>query len=441
MSGAAGAGAGAAGAGGAAVVAPPAAIPFLLSPGRAPDILDLSPGGSGIKTYRSAIAGLDVKFDGTQATIAIFLEAVARRAASHGWITQLSIPVGTPAVNRSLLKDFGVISMADVKTYASTWIETNTRAAQNAYMLYEFLMDSLTPEFTQRVILRPAEYRAANATGTVSREDGPSLLKYVISLTYIDTVGSSSSVRDELIAMSAKFASLNYNVELFNTWVQAQTTKLASSGEVCQDLLHYLWKTYPTAPDQNFRDYIALRKSTWLDGTKVTAEDLMATAESRYATLVHAHTLAVPSDEQQELVALTAKISELKVQVSRAKVQPKKDNGGRNKHQGLADKKDNKKKGHKKATKPNDAKYAWKNIPPKEGAPTTKQVEGKPYNFCLNHGDRGMWVVHEPSECNARKKSSSGGSGQGSPRVERALNMAAIVDTFADDEQSVDSQE
>ena len=43
---------------GAAGVAP---IPFLLAPGLDANILDLQPGGSGIKTYNQAIKGLDVQ--------------------------------------------------------------------------------------------------------------------------------------------------------------------------------------------------------------------------------------------------------------------------------------------------------------------------------------------------------------------------------------------
>jgi hypothetical protein len=412
-----------------------AVIPFLLAPGLDVDILNLSPGGSGIKTFKGAIEGLSDKFDGTQSSIAVFLEAVARRADKNGWRAQMTIPVGAPAVDRDLVTDYGVIAMTDVKQHATTWIGTSTRAAQNAYMLYEFIMDSLTIEFRAKVILRPEEYRASNAAGTITREDGPSLLKYVVSLTYIDTVGSSSNVREELMSMSTKFAELKWNVELFNEWIRAQTTKLAASGEVCQDLLHYLWKAYPTAPDQDFRDYIALRKSAWQDGAIVTSDGLMAHAESRYATLVLAHTWAAPSEEQRELVALTAKILELNKQVSKSK-QPKKEQAKKGK-EGTA----KKKKGTPKKGKSNDGKFAWKNVPPREGSPTTKQVEGKTYNFCPNHGDKGMWVIHDISECKARRQSSSSSGSANSPQIQRALNMSAIVDTFADEEQSGEEDE
>jgi hypothetical protein len=168
----------------------------------------------------------------------------------------------------------------------------------------------------------------------------------------------------------------------------------------------------------------------------VTADGLMAKAESRYATLVLAHTWAAPSQEQQELVALTAKIAELKVQVNKAKQQPKKVVNKKGAKKELLPKK---KKGAKKG-KALDNKFAWKAIPPKDGAPTTKIVDGKTYNFCLNHGEVGMWVIHELSACEARKKPAVHGSND-STRIQRALNLSAIVDTFADDDQTVDSED
>ena len=153
-----------------------------------------------------------------------------------------------------------------------------------------------------------------------------------------------------------------------------------------------------------FKDYIAEKKSRWEEGTStITADQLMAFAEKRYATLVLAKTWAAPSDEQQELVVLTAKIAELNKQVANTK-QPKK--GPFKKEKGGIQ--HPKKKGVKgKKGKQGDAKFAWKMVPPKEGAPRTKQVEGKTYNFCPNHGDKGMWVIHQVSECKARQQAPS----------------------------------
>ena len=61
------------------------------------------------------------------------------------------------------------------------------------------------------------------------------------------------------------------------------------------------------------------------------------------------------------------------------------------------------KKTKKKEKKAGDDKYAWKNKPPKEGAPTTRQWGGKTYHWCTHHNDgKGKWVLHKPSECNHR---------------------------------------
>ena len=53
--------------------------------------------------------------------------------------------------------------------------------------------------------------------------------------------------------------------------------------------------------------------------------------------------------------------------------EPKKDTSGKDKKQPKT----------KKAR--DNAKWAWKKIPPPQGSPQTKDVEGKTYHWCVNH--------------------------------------------------------
>lgn len=186
---------------------------FLLTPGADNAILDLNPGGTGIKTFNKAIEGLSNKFDGKAESLATFLVSVNDQADTFGWRAQLTIPSGAPPVDRDLIRDYGSITLEEVQTHALTWAGTNTRAAQNAYMMYMFIMNSLTPEFKTKTILQPDKYHV----GAARVKDGPSLLKHVISKTYVDTRAATTEIRTSLISMPDKMVTLGYGLQYQGT--------------------------------------------------------------------------------------------------------------------------------------------------------------------------------------------------------------------------------
>ena len=134
--------------------APPAPV-FTLGPGEDNTILDWSiPANT--KLYYKAIAALDNKFDGTLEKFIAFLASITSRARQFGWNSILTIPVAMDT--RELLSDYGRISMAEINGHAATYTGTQTRAAQNSEMLYDFLMNSVTTEFTTKLVLYQEEF-------------------------------------------------------------------------------------------------------------------------------------------------------------------------------------------------------------------------------------------------------------------------------------------
>ena len=134
--------------------APPAPV-FTLGPGEDNTILDWSiPANT--KLYYKAIAALDNKFDGTLEKFIAFLASITSRARQFGWNSILTIPVAMDT--RELQSDYGRISMAEINGHAATYTGTQTRAAQNSEMLYDFLMNSVTTEFTTKLVLYQEEF-------------------------------------------------------------------------------------------------------------------------------------------------------------------------------------------------------------------------------------------------------------------------------------------
>lgn len=60
-----------------------------------------------------------------------------------------------------------------------------------------------------------------------------------------------------------------------------------------------------------------------------------------------------------------------------------------------------KKKAENKKPGGSKDKWAWKEVPPKEGEGKTKTVNGKEYHWCPNHE---AWTLHTPKECKKKPK-------------------------------------
>jgi hypothetical protein len=88
-----------------------------------------------------------------------------------------------------------------------------------------------------------------------------------------------------------------------------------------------------------------------------------------------------------------------------------------------------------KKVRPEDA---WKKIAPKSGEPTTKEINGKTYNYCVWHK---AWCIHTAAKCDLRLK----GAAENSAEVDKVnteedklvINRAyhAIIHGYEDDEE------
>ena len=217
--------------------------------------------------------------------------------------------------------------------------------------------------------------------GTYTTEDRPCLLKQIIVSTFVDTRVMASQIRESLVDMAQHLETQKGNITKFNEWVEEQVTILQSRGEKAHDLLTYLWKTYQKAPDAKFMEYIQNLHNDFITGkSNFMAQELMNITGTMYKARVQMNEWSLLSAEQEEIVALNAKITQLE-QANKPKCKTKEDNKSKGKE------KDNKNNDHNWMKEKPTGKEKTENNHPH------KIVGKKKYYWCLHHNDeQGQWV-------------------------------------------------
>lgn len=365
----------------------PAAGPFALTPAQAQhNVIDLST-SSGIKLHKQIVTPLVTLFDGAHNKLMTFLAAVSERATACNWTqTLLNISdqgVPTPR-DLNLLSQHRMLSLENVHAHANTYVGQQTRQAQDAAWMYEFLRDSLTEAARSRVALRSSYFTIGGTS------DGPSYLKTILMTFYVETNATNFFLREQLHSLPDKIVELKSNIPDFNEYVRETVVDLASGGgEINDDLLVYLFKSYQKVEDHAFQNWITRKREDYDDGRELpTVETLMSHAETKFQQLKLAGKWKAKSPAESQIIALTA---QLKATEERLSALSKK--GGSPTKKG-SDTDDKKPKSEGKRSYP-----AWRYERTGEQAKLDK--DGKTYWWCevLN-----MWAVHKPNDCKAKAK-------------------------------------
>jgi hypothetical protein len=181
----------AAGQQGAAVLPGPV---FTLAPALAntATFLDLT-SSSGAKHFKGAIESLNSHpFDfEDSADLQVFLDLVLTKSQVWGWNNIFNIPVVDPktAVTQSwnLLNHYGMVPLASVRSHALTYYSTQSKQAQDSFMLCQCLLGSLKTITADTTAYHLPAIVAAD--GDIPSR--PLLLKLIISRAHVDTRASS----------------------------------------------------------------------------------------------------------------------------------------------------------------------------------------------------------------------------------------------------------
>lgn len=370
---------------------PPAPIvTFARTPAQADTGLINYKSSEGMKIYTAAVAALPTKYSGNTGEMHIFLKSVSKRAQLFGWKNIINTPTGGDTT-KNLCEQYGLITMAQVRNHAQMYENAQARDAQNASQMYDFLESSLTEEAKALVLSDYADYTIMTADGT-QISNGPCFLKVIIRSTTVDTRSTIFHIRENLNHLEGKMLEVSYDIEAFNVYVNGQVEQLAARGESSSDLLINLFAAFMAVPDKKFVEYIEKQKDKFDEGEEVTTKFLMQVALTKYKDRKRSDAWQAPSAEAEQIMALTAQITDLQKAKSTAPVEKAKKSGG-----GKSEEK-------KKTRAARFAeKYAWKLEPPASGDPTTKDVDKKTYHFCPHHNNGiGAWVIHHPNKCDRR---------------------------------------
>ena len=128
------------------------------------------------------------------------------------------------------------MSLQDVETKALTYVGLQGCEAQHAYMLYNFLIESLMDAFKAQVLRYEHNYTIMPMGGLPLMKDGLTLLKWIIMLTYIDNMVTTTHIRETFIDMTYQLTNLQGDITAFNNWVCEQVCQLAAQGTQLADL-------------------------------------------------------------------------------------------------------------------------------------------------------------------------------------------------------------
>ena len=364
-------------------------IPFALAPALVDaEIINYST-SAGAKLYKAAVEPLSTTFNCQPDNLKVFLTDLKDRAMITGWFNILDIPanVQEPNILTDLTTLYGQLSLDQVRAHATTYVNLQSRKAQDSMQLYQCLMASLSKEGKAKVMLRKPEY----TVGT--HVSGACLLKVVISVSCIDTNATTTFIRGRLSSLDTYMKSVDSDVEKFNEHVKNQMDSLNARGQTTQDLLANLFKGYDETSDNTFRAYISKKQDDYHDGVEIAPEHLLQLALNKYRTSVEGGKWNAPTEADEKIIALEAQLKKLGGTKVAGKNQPKRKSQGNNRP-------------NKKQARPRNDRPAWMFVAPKQGEPEEKIVDKKDYHWCTKHE---AWGRHLPNKCEGKGLNKPGG--------------------------------
>jgi hypothetical protein len=344
----------------------PGPTPFALNPAQAvTDLYDYST-TKDAKLYKSATDPLPTKHDGTVSTLRTMLDELQLRCKEFNWIPLITI-TDSNNIDRQLLINNRMLTLDDISKHALEYVGTNTRKAQDNHMMVACILNSLTAKGAQALRDSQFDYQI-NSTPCA-----PLLIKVLLLDCEVENASTNFFVRQKMTQLDEKIRDLDFNILSFNKHVQELQRKLKQGGEESSDLFMHVLQAYLHCKDRDFVQDIKDQKRKNERG-EITLElkTLMICAQRTYQTLIQDGTYNKPSPEEEQIIALSAKLAN-----------------------------DNKSKAKRAPdTTSNYVVAAWKLVAPTDNT-TVKVVNGKEWTFCETHK---KWGQHKSSDCLLKKK-------------------------------------
>lgn len=371
---------------------------FLLTPLRdgIDEIVDLST-KSGAKYWDRATKSLydGPKYDVNTETFSIFIDLLNNRVSDLGMLEPdsnlhmlSSDRHKTGPINP--IKQYGRITYDEMYEWERSFINDQTRKAQNSKILYDLLMNSLSVTGLQRIQAWRHNYIVHG------REAGGCLFKIIVQESYVDSLATTNTIRLHLTNLDKWIKTNGSDVTKFNAYVNTQMATLKAHGETSTDCLVNIFKAYSSIKDKDFNAYIRNIQHQHEDGTNlISVTMLMLRADAFYKTAITRETWEQPSVQDKRVHALTTKIQNLE--------KKDKEKKGRDRSQSPSSRK--RRDSNKDTDTPKESKPNWlaKHIKPKKQDMTkTKEWKNTQWHWCSPDTGgkcKGNWRVHTPAEC------------------------------------------
>jgi hypothetical protein len=380
----------------------PAAGPFALAPGLVPvPAIDMST-SNGIKVWNASTEALEPRFDGASGKIFGFLKQVQLAIVERGW-TEINTVPKADGTTELWIPNYASHSMASLRTHVLTYVNGQTRHAQDSFAMYTMLQKSLEPSYFATVATAANEEQyMINGKGA-----GVLFLKAIIMDVHHDLKGKASTIRQRLMDLPTYMAEIKFDIKAFNEHVTGQMAELDARGEQSTDLIEYLWRAYMVVPDSNFTKYISNKKDDHDEESHVyTPKELMKAALDK-ATLMKDQGVwlkAVP--EGEHYLALMAKIESLEKGKLQLENRLKAAAPTRAKGKGASTAKPRGKPRGKPAEQGDRKLPEWKTKKTKDVITRKDDKSGKitTYYWCPHHG---YYTVHKPADCSKAQADSN----------------------------------
>ena len=281
-------------------------VRFAIAPALANgDIIDFTtPGGA--KLFKTGTDALASQFDCTAVDLQLFLDQLRDKVAIFNWTEILQVPDDND-VPKDLIDHYGELSYETVKAHAETYVHEDSQRAQDSFMLFNCIMNSMTDSgqkgVRNRGMVTPFTIRG--------RGSGALLLKVVVMVSHVDTRSTVTAVRTKLSSLDQAMRDKESDVQQFNDYVLSLVPQLHSRGEQTQDLLVNLFKGYKACRDAELVEYIKKKEDIYEEGGEVEYNQLMDWAVNKFKTRKEAGSWCQRTNEEETIIALQAQVQDL----------------------------------------------------------------------------------------------------------------------------------
>jgi hypothetical protein len=336
--------------------------------------------------------------------------------------------IQTAAVERWPLTDPTFLNQDEADNFTDEQLKAST--------LGNWIHESLT-EFAKRQLRAEQEFIEYSDADGNPYYDGPSYFYAIAELVDPDNGQLIETVRTQLRDLNVKdfgFSVIQMLAEFKN--LQTRIGELGGTYDVDDQFLDF-WACLRTMQEKEFARYVRQERDAYRKlarSNRGRVETYMRDMCDKEVAMKADNEWNVMSAEDAMVMSLVNALEAVTKTERRAKKKASNESDKDKSKQSDKNDKETEKK------RRDDRIPEWKKIPPKEGEPITKEVDGKTYYWCTKCRDgKGQWALHKEEDHRTFPKSNNDSK---SNSVRKNVSFkAAVTGEVDNDDQSTSSED